>query len=125
MTAVAAVARPVAVRRGKFDASAGVDSSNAPTERPLFLPMHLQAMAGWFWAALRERVGVKLGVIAIDTLGSIRRHCQIDIFLGEAGVQDMNACLSDAERSLLVFLPSWGDEIAFSLDQLHRRAALL
>src|SRR5690554_6671402 len=63
------VTRIVENRLGLVMAAAGVDSSNTPDGTVLLLPQDPDRSANVIAASLRERFGVRIGVIISDTLG--------------------------------------------------------
>jgi len=92
----AETARPVARRghtrivqthHGFVMASAGIDASNVDRSRLVLLPKDPDASARSLCAALRERHGLRVGVIISDTMGRPWRNGLTDVALGAAGIE--------------------------------------
>jgi coenzyme F420-0:L-glutamate ligase/coenzyme F420-1:gamma-L-glutamate ligase len=81
------VTRIVENRLGMVLAAAGVDSSNAPEGVVLLLPEDPDASARALCSTLRERFGVRIGVVITDTLGRPWRQGQTDVAIGAAGIR--------------------------------------
>lgn len=104
---------------GQVMAAAGVDSSNTDDGTVLLLPADPDGSARALCAALRERFGIRLGVIVTDTFGRPWREGQTDVALGAAGVRvldDLRGARDAGGRELLVTQPAVGDEIAAAAD---------
>lgn len=82
--------RIVQTRQGLVLAAAGVDASNTEPGTVLLLPSDSDASARRIRAGLRDRVGVRVGVIVSDTLGRPWRLGLIDAAIGAAGVRPMD-----------------------------------
>ncbi|WP_214109893.1 coenzyme F420-0:L-glutamate ligase [Acrocarpospora catenulata] len=95
--AVAAETERVVARRGEMViaqtrhgfvmAAAGVDASNTPFGTVLLLPEDPDASARRIRQGIRERQGVRVGVIVSDTFGRPWRHGLTDVAIGAAGVR--------------------------------------
>lgn len=103
---------------GPVLAGAGIDASNAP-DGLLLLPAEPDAEAAALCAALRERLGVRVGVVLTDTSSRIWRTGVTDIALGAAGVrvlEDLRGGTDDAGRPMGVTVRALGDELAAAAD---------
>ncbi len=106
-------------------AAAGVDASNAPVGTVLLLPVDPDASARSLAAALRERTGIRLGVIVTDTLGRAWREGQTDAAIGAAGVRvadDLRGTTDADGRPLEATITALGDEIAAAADLVKGKA---
>lgn len=113
------VLRIVENRLGIVAAAAGVDSSNTAEGTVLLLPEDPDASARRIAATLRERWGIRLGVIVSDTLGRPWRDGQTDVAIGAAGIHvfhDLQGTLDAAGRKLSVTKACLADEIAGAVD---------
>ncbi|HEY0248212.1 MAG TPA: coenzyme F420-0:L-glutamate ligase [Gryllotalpicola sp.] len=120
------VTRIVENRLGVVGAAAGVDASNTPEGTVLLLPVDPDASARALCAALRERFGVRLGVIVSDTLGRAWRIGQTDIAIGAAGVRvvdDLRGSTDAQGRELAVTVPVVADELAALGDLVKGKAS--
>ena len=109
------VTRIVENRQGLVMAAAGVDASNTPDGHVLLLPIDPDASARALATALRERFGIRIGVLLSDTFGRPWRDGQVDQAIGAAGlvVLDDLAGTPDANgRTLAVTAPAIADELA-------------
>ncbi|MDZ8201012.1 coenzyme F420-0:L-glutamate ligase [Microbacterium sp. SSW1-59] len=110
---------------GIVSAAAGVDASNTPDGTVLLLPEDPDASARRIAAGLRERVGVRIGVIVTDTLGRAWREGQTDHAIGAAGVhvfEDLRGQTDAEGRPLVVTQPCVADEIAAAADLVKGKA---
>lgn len=113
------VTRIVENRLGLVLAAAGVDSSNTPDGTVLLLPVDPDASARVICQTLRERFGVRVGVIITDTLGRPWRQGQTDVAIGASGIRvidDLRGTTDAGGRPLNVTLPAVADEIAGATD---------
>ena len=113
------VTRIVENRQGLVMAAAGVDTSNAPEGVVLLLPVDPDASARAICAALRERTGLRLGVLVTDTAGRPWREGQTDIAIGAAGLavlDDLRGTADVSGRRLDVTVAAVADEIAGAAD---------
>lgn len=113
------VTRIVENRQGLVMAAAGVDASNAPDGVVLLLPVDPNASARALCAALRERTGLRLGVLITDTVGRPWREGQTDIAIGAAGLSvldDLRGTTDASGKRLDVTAAAVGDEIAGAAD---------
>lgn len=107
--------RIVENRLGLIQAAAGVDASNTPDGTVLLLPEDPDSSAMEICLALRERSGLRIGVIITDTMGRPWRLGQTDVAIGAAGVQvlqDLQGAEDDFGRELSVTNAAVADEIA-------------
>jgi coenzyme F420-0:L-glutamate ligase len=113
------VTRIVENRQGLVMAAAGVDASNAPDGMVLLLPVNPDASARALCAMLRERTGLRLGVLITDTAGRAWREGQTDLAIGAAGVavlDDLRGTPDAFGRQLDVTVAAVADEIAGAAD---------
>jgi len=113
------VTRIVENRQGLVLAAAGVDSSNTPEGTVLLLPEDPDASARALCAALRERFGVRIGIVISDTLGRPWREGQTDLAIGAAGIRvldDLRGTGDANGRRLDVTVAAVADEIAGAAD---------
>ena len=107
--------RIVQTRQGLVMAAAGVDASNVEPGTVLLLPEDSDASARALRAGLRERLGVRVGVIVSDTFGRPWRVGQTDVAIGAAGVvpvQDLRGT-EDAHGNVMeATVNAVADEIA-------------
>lgn len=118
--------RIVENRLGVVGAAAGVDASNTPEGTVLLLPIDPDASARALCAALRDRFGVRVGVIVSDTLGRAWRVGQTDVAIGAAGVMvvdDLRGATDTQGRPLAVTVPVVADELAGAADLVKGKAA--
>ncbi|MDN3310825.1 coenzyme F420-0:L-glutamate ligase [Microbacterium oryzae] len=117
--------RIVENRLGIVSAAAGVDASNTPEGTVLLLPEDPDASARALAAALRERFGVRIGVLISDTLGRAWRDGQTDHAIGAGGVHvfdDLRGQVDAQGRPLVVTLPCVADELCAAADLVKRKA---
>lgn len=117
--------RIVENRLGIVSAAAGVDASNTPEGTVLLLPEDPDASARALAAALRDRFGVRLGVLVSDTLGRAWRDGQTDHAIGAGGVhvfEDLRGEVDAQGRPLVVTLPCVADELCAAADLVKRKA---
>jgi coenzyme F420-0:L-glutamate ligase/coenzyme F420-1:gamma-L-glutamate ligase len=120
--------RIVESRLGIVAAAAGVDASNTPIGTVLLLPEDPDASARTLAAGLRDRLGVRVGVLISDTLGRAWREGQTDAAIGAAGVrvfEDLRGGTDAEGRLLTVTLPCVADELCGAADLVKGKAARL
>ncbi|TFB47583.1 coenzyme F420-0:L-glutamate ligase [Cryobacterium tagatosivorans] len=113
------VTRIVENRQGLVLAAAGVDASNTPDGTVLLLPLHPDASARALCAALRERTGLRLGVVITDTVGRPWREGQTDIAIGAAGLavlDDLRGTADSSGKRLDATMAAVADEVAGAAD---------
>ncbi|WP_052405574.1 coenzyme F420-0:L-glutamate ligase [Demequina mangrovi] len=113
------VTRIVETRHGFVMAAAGVDASNVPEGHVLLLPVDPDASAAALARGLRERTGVRLGVVVTDTFGRPWRSAQTDLAIGAAYVKAVDDHRGDVDahgRELTVSVTALVDEIASAAD---------
>jgi len=118
--------RIVETHLGLVMAAAGVDASNVPDGTIALLPLDPDASALALATALRERLGVELGVILSDTFGRPWRDGQTDVAIGAAGlrvVDDLRGSADSQGRVLEVTVPAIADELAGAADLVKGKAA--
>lgn len=118
--------RIVQNRLGMVSAAAGVDASNTPEGWILLLPRDPDASARRIAAHLRERVGIRVGVLLSDTLGRPWRAGQTDVAIGAGGVtvlEDLRGTTDAAGKVLSVTTPCVADELAAAADLVKGKAA--
>lgn len=121
----AGVTRIVENRLGLVMAAAGVDASNTPDGTVLLLPVDPDASAWAIAAALRERFGLRVGVVISDTLGRPWRLGQTDVAIGAAGIRvvdDLRGSVDAAGRPLEVTVTAVADELAAAADLVKGKA---
>lgn len=104
---------------GLVQAAAGVDGSNVGSTELALLPVDPDASAAALRAGLRERLGVRVGVVVTDTMGRAWRNGQTDVAIGAAGLTVLHgyAGARDAHgNELLVTEVAVADEIAAAAD---------
>ncbi len=107
--------RIVQTRHGLVMAAAGVDASNVEPGTVLLLPEDSDASARALRAGLRERLGVRVGVIVSDTFGRPWRIGQTDVAIGAAGVdpvQDLRGTVDTHGNPMEATVNALADEIA-------------
>ncbi|MEO7720315.1 MAG: coenzyme F420-0:L-glutamate ligase [Pseudolysinimonas sp.] len=122
----AGTTRIVETHHGLVMAAAGVDASNVPDGTVALLPLDPDASALALATALRERLGVDLGVILSDTFGRPWRDGQTDVAIGAAGlhvVDDLRGSTDTQGRVLEVTVPAIADELAGAADLVKGKAA--
>lgn len=110
---------------GQVMAAAGVDSSNTDDGTVLLLPADPDASARALCLALRERFGIRIGVLITDTFGRPWRDGQTDVAIGAAGLRvldDLRGSVDASGRELHVTQPAVGDEIAAAADLVKGKA---
>jgi len=113
------ITRIVETRQGLIMAAAGIDMSNVPDGYALRLPENPDRSARDLGAALREKLGIALGIIITDTFGRPWRIGQTDVAIGAAGLQlseDMRGGTDANGRPLHATIAVLADEIAGAAD---------
>ncbi|WP_423065254.1 coenzyme F420-0:L-glutamate ligase [Devosia sp. CN2-171] len=119
------ITRIVETRQGLIMAAAGIDMSNVPDGYALRLPEDPDLSARTLCAALRERLGIALGIIVTDTFGRPWRVGQTDVAIGAAGVQlteDLRGSTDANGRPLHATIAVLADEIAGAADLVKGKA---
>jgi len=117
--------RIVENRQGLVMAAAGVDASNAPAGHVLLLPEDPDASARRIAEVLRDRLGIRIGVILTDTFGRPWRDGQTDQAIGAAGITVIEnlAGTTDANgKTLEVTAPAIADELAAASELVKGKA---
>ena len=116
----------VETRQGLVMAAAGLDTSNVPDGIALRLPRDPDASARTLCAGLRQKTGIRLGLIITDTLGRPWRVGQTDAAIGAAGVQlvdDLRGGTDANGRPLNVTVTVLADELAAAADLVKGKAS--
>lgn len=111
--------RIVQNRLGLVMAAAGVDASNTPDGVALLLPVDPDASARRLCSVLRERFGIRIGVVITDTFGRPWREGQTDAAIGASGIRvlaDLRGTPDAQGRRLDVTVSAVADEIAAAAD---------
>jgi coenzyme F420-0:L-glutamate ligase/coenzyme F420-1:gamma-L-glutamate ligase len=96
-------------------AAAGVDASNVANGLVLPLPDDADAVAREIRAAIRERAGVRIGIVISDTAGRAWRVGQTDVAIGCAGLAPFDSFAGRVDaygNDLVVTSPAVADEVA-------------
>ncbi|CAN3127811.1 coenzyme F420-0:L-glutamate ligase [Mycobacterium sp. smrl_JER01] len=104
---------------GLVQAAAGVDGSNVDSNELALLPVDPDGSAAALVAALRERLGVTVGVVVTDTMGRAWRTGQTDVAIGAAGLTVLHAYAGEHDQhgnELIVTEIAVADEIAAAAD---------
>ncbi|MBO0804877.1 MAG: coenzyme F420-0:L-glutamate ligase, partial [Nocardiopsaceae bacterium] len=115
-------------RHGLVMAAAGVDASNTPPGTVVLLPSDPDESARRLRKALRDRLGVTIGVIVSDTMGRAWRAGQTDTAIGAAGVLPVRDHRGEADafgNTLEVTVAAVADEIAAAGDLVKGKALQL
>jgi coenzyme F420-0:L-glutamate ligase/coenzyme F420-1:gamma-L-glutamate ligase len=120
--------RIVQTRHGFVMAAAGVDASNTAPGTVLLLPEDPDASARRIRAALRDLLGVQLGVLVTDTFGRPWRNGLTDVAIGAAGLDalDDHRGRSDSHgNELSVTVTALADELAAAGDLVKGKTSHL
>lgn len=120
------VTQIVETRHGLIMAAAGIDTSNVPDGVALRLPEDPDASARRLCEGLRERFGVRLGIVVTDTLGRPWRVGQTDVAIGAAGLMvtdDLRGGVDANGRPLQVTITVLADELAGAADLVKGKAS--
>ena len=112
-------ARIVQTRHGLVLAAAGVDASNIAPGTVALLPEDPDGSARRIRAGLRDRLGVRVGVLITDTMGRPWRIGQTDQAIGAAGllpVRDYRGQPDTFGTPMEVTLAAVADELASAAD---------
>ena len=104
---------------GVVQAASGVDGSNIGTDELALLPVDPDGSAASLRAALRQSLGVTVGIVITDTMGRAWRNGQTDAAVGAAGVSVLHGYAGAVDRhgnELLVTEVAVADEIAAAAD---------
>ncbi|WP_137145390.1 coenzyme F420-0:L-glutamate ligase [Mycolicibacterium sp. CR10] len=104
---------------GLVQAAAGVDGSNVDSHELALLPVDPDGSAAALVAALRERLGVTVGVVVTDTMGRAWRTGQTDVAIGAAGLTVLHGYAGEHDEhgnELIVTEIAVADEIAAAAD---------
>ncbi|NMN96075.1 coenzyme F420-0:L-glutamate ligase [Antrihabitans stalactiti] len=106
-------------RLGIVQAASGIDGSNVEPGELALLPIDPDKSAIGLREALRERLGITVGVVITDTMGRAWRNGQTDAAIGSAGVPVLHAYAGteDAQgNELQVTEIAVADELAAAAD---------
>lgn len=120
------VTQIVETRQGLVMAAAGIDTSNVPDGVALRLPEDPDLSARQLCAGLRDRLGLRLGIIITDTFGRPWRVGQTDVAIGAAGVivtDDMRGGVDANGKPLQVTITVLADELAGAADLVKGKAS--
>jgi coenzyme F420-0:L-glutamate ligase/coenzyme F420-1:gamma-L-glutamate ligase len=109
---------------GFVAANGGIDASNTPDGTALLLPQDPDAAAAALHEGLRDRTGVRVGVVVTDTFGRPWRTGQTDVALGVAGLpalRDERGHLDLDGRELEVTEAAVADELAGAADLVRTK----
>ena len=104
---------------GLVQAAAGVDGSNVDAAELALLPTDPDGSARRLVQELRERLGVRVGVVITDTMGRAWRTGQTDVAIGAAGLTVLHGYAGAHDRhgnELIVTEIAVADEIAAAAD---------
>ncbi len=104
---------------GLVQAAAGVDGSNVDSQELALLPVDPDRSAAGLASALRERLGVTVGVIVTDTMGRAWRTGQTDVAIGASGLTVLHGYAGEYDahgNELIVTEIAVADEIAAAAD---------
>jgi coenzyme F420-0:L-glutamate ligase/coenzyme F420-1:gamma-L-glutamate ligase len=112
-------------RHGFVMAAAGVDESNTEPGTVVLLPPEPDESARRLRKGLRDRLGVRIGVIVTDTMGRAWRSGQTDTAIGAAGVAPIRDHRGETDafgNTLEVTMAAVADEIAAAGDLVKGKA---
>ena len=104
---------------GLVQAAAGVDGSNVDSDELALLPVDPDGSAAALALALRERLGVAVGVVVTDTMGRAWRNGQTDVAIGASGLTVLHGYAGEHDghgNELIVTEIAVADEIAAAAD---------
>ena len=104
---------------GLVQAAAGVDGSNVDSAELALLPADPDGSAAALRSALRDCLGVTVGVVVTDTMGRAWRNGQIDVAIGAAGLTVLHGYEGTVDRhgnELIVTEIAVADEVAAAAD---------
>ena len=113
-------------RHGLVMAAAGVDASNTAPGTVLLLPEDPDASARRIRQGLRERLGVRVGVLVSDTFGRPWREGLVDVAIGAAGVRpldDLRGTTDPFGNPLQATVTAVADEIAAAAELVKAKTA--
>ena len=113
-------------RHGLVMAAAGVDASNTEPGTVLLLPEDPDASARRIRQGLRERLGVRVGVLVSDTFGRPWREGLVDVAIGAAGVRpldDLRGTTDPFGNPLVATVTAVADEIAAAAELVKAKTA--
>ncbi|HEX6233596.1 MAG TPA: coenzyme F420-0:L-glutamate ligase [Jiangellaceae bacterium] len=111
-------------RHGFVLAAAGVDASNVEPGTVVLLPENPDGSARNLRAALRDRLGVRVGVVISDTAGRPWRDGLVDFAVGAAGVtprEDLRGHTDGYGNELGVTVVAVADELAAATELVRTK----
>jgi len=118
--------RIVETRHGLVLAAAGVDVSNTEPGTVVLLPTDPDGSARRLRAGVRQRLGVRVGVIVSDTMGRPWRTGQTDTAVGAAGLRPLRDHRGHPDSfgmPLEVTIAAVADELAAAADLVKGKTA--
>ena len=118
--------RIVETRHGLVLAAAGVDVSNTEPGTVVLLPTDPDGSARRLRAGVRQRLGVRVGVIVSDTMGRPWRTGQTDTAIGAAGLRPLRDHRGHPDSfgmPLEVTIAAVADELAAAADLVKGKTA--
>ena len=118
--------RIVETRHGLVLAAAGVDVSNTEPGTVVLLPTDPDGSARRLRAGVRQRLGVRVGVVISDTMGRPWRTGQTDTAIGAAGLLPLRDYRGHADTfgmPLEVTIAAVADELAAAADLVKGKTA--
>jgi coenzyme F420-0:L-glutamate ligase/coenzyme F420-1:gamma-L-glutamate ligase len=118
--------RIVETRHGLVLAAAGVDVSNTEPGTVVLLPTDPDGSARRLRAGVRQRLGVRVGVVISDTMGRPWRTGQTDTAIGAAGLLPLRDYRGHADTfgmPLEVTIAAVADELAGAADLVKGKTA--
>jgi coenzyme F420-0:L-glutamate ligase/coenzyme F420-1:gamma-L-glutamate ligase len=112
-------------RHGFVMAAAGVDESNTAPGTVVLLPQDADESARRLRKALRDRLGVTVGIVVTDTMGRPWRAGQTDTAVGAAGILPVRDHRGEQDafgNTLEVTMAAVADEIAAAGDLVKSKA---
>jgi coenzyme F420-0:L-glutamate ligase/coenzyme F420-1:gamma-L-glutamate ligase len=116
--------RIVQTHHGFVLAAAGVDASNVETGTVALLPENPDGSARRLRTALRDRLGVRVGVVITDTAGRPWRDGLVDFAVGAAGVvarDDLRGRTDGYGNELGVTVVAVADELASATELVRTK----
>jgi coenzyme F420-0:L-glutamate ligase/coenzyme F420-1:gamma-L-glutamate ligase len=116
--------RIVETRHGLVMAAAGVDASNVAAGSVVLLPVDPDESARRLRDGIRDRLGVRVGVVITDTAGRAWRDGVVDMAVGAAGVRpkdDLRGRTDAYGNDLGVTVVAVADEIAAATELVRTK----
>lgn len=116
--------RVVETRHGFVMAAGGVDASNVEPGTVVLLPVDPDGSARALRDAVRERLGIHVGVLVTDTAGRAWRMGVVDLAIGSAGlrvVEDLRGRVDPYGNDLEVTVVAVADELAAATELVRTK----